>query len=357
MRLNPSGTRQSDPAGRRPHSRCAATPPQRPNPALRHNLPMAQDNLGTIAVVGAAGAIGNAVVAELNRRHAPSRVIGRDRAKLERAFQGRAEIAAADIADPAQAAAALSGIGAVVYCVGLPYPQHHLHPVLARSAVEAAASAGVKRFALVSSVYGYGAPQTATVAETHPREPHTRKGKFRRDQEDVVLAAHTTGRLNALIIRLPDFYGPNAELSLADQVFQGALKNKPATWIGPVDLPHEFVFVPDTGPVILDLLERNGSYGEAWNFAGPGTITGREFIAAVYREAGLAPKFRSVGPLMLRVGGLFSPLLRELVELHYLATTPVILDDTKLRRHLPAVPKTPYPEGIQKTLHWYQHRP
>lgn len=309
------------------------------------------------AIVGAAGAIGHAVVAAWTRRGLPCRAIGRDRARLESAFGGQVEIAPADILDPASIEGALAGAGAVVYAVGVPYPQFELHPVLMRKAVEAARRAGVARMAVVSSVYSYGAPQTGRVAESHPRQPQARKGRLRKEQEDIALAADGRGGLRTLVLRLPDFYGPHAELSLADQVFQGALAGKPANWIGSPDLPREFLFVPDAGPVIADLMGREDAFGEAWNLAGPGTITGREFIREAYRLAGAQPRFRSAGPWVLRMGGLFNPLLRELVELHYLAETPVILDDSKLQRQLGAIHKTPYAEGIRQTVDWYRSRP
>ena len=53
---------------------------------------------------------------------------------------------------------------------------------------------------------------------------------------------------------------------------------------------------------------------------------------------------------MLRVLGLFNPVLREVVEMHYLWTTPVKLDDTRLRQLLPNLYKTPYAEGIRLTM-------
>jgi hypothetical protein len=38
------------------------------------------------------------------------------------------------------------------------------------------------------------------------------------------------------------------------------------------------------------------------------------------------------------------------VEMNYLWTTPVKLDDTRLRRLLPNLRKTPYAEGIHATI-------
>jgi hypothetical protein len=53
---------------------------------------------------------------------------------------------------------------------------------------------------------------------------------------------------------------------------------------------------------------------------------------------------------MLRVLGLFNPLLREMVEMHYLLTEPVIMDDSALSALIGPIAKTPYPEGIRQTL-------
>src|SRR6266567_584507 len=142
------------------------------------------------------------------------------------------------------------GIDTIFYCVGLPYPSHALHPVLIRTTVEAAKMVGVERLVLVSSVYPYGVPRASRVAETHPREPHTRKGQYRKEQEDLVLGAHNLSGLRTLVVRLPDFYGPHAELSLAHMIFDAAVKGKTANWPGPANTLHELVYTPDTGPVI-----------------------------------------------------------------------------------------------------------
>ncbi|HTX37873.1 MAG TPA: NAD-dependent epimerase/dehydratase family protein, partial [Bryobacteraceae bacterium] len=197
------------------------------------------------AIFGAAGAIGPQVAAEFNRRGIPFRVVGRQRARLESTFGAmpHAEIFEADLADLRSASAAARGVDTIVYSLGLPYPSHHLHPVLMRTTLEAAAAMQVARLVLVSSVYAYGVPRSSRVAETHSRQPDTRKGQYRKEQEDLVLEAHRQGRIAGLIVRLPDFYGPGADNSLANPIFRAALAGKTANWVGPVNAPHEFVFV------------------------------------------------------------------------------------------------------------------
>jgi nucleoside-diphosphate-sugar epimerase len=307
-----------------------------------------------VALFGAAGATGQALAPELDRRGIPFRVVGRNHARLEKAFGhlANAEILKADLSQLGSAAAAARDADTIVYCVGLPYPSQHLHPKLMRTTIEAATTMKVERLVLISSVYPYGVPRTAKVAETHPRFPESRKGAYRREQEDLVLDAHRKGQLAGLIVRLPDFYGPFAENSLADLIFRAAIARKTVNWPGPVAGKHEFVFVPDVAPVIVDLASHPECFGEAWNFAGPAEIAVVDFITRVYRACGHSPKYRSVGRTMLSILGWFSPLMRELPEMLYLQETPVILDDSKLIAKLGPVHKTPYDEGIRKTLEW-----
>lgn len=170
----------------------------------------------------------------------------------------------------------------------------------------------------------------------------------------MLLAADDPNGLRTLSLRLPNFYGPNAALSVADGIIKAAIAGKTADLLGPVDLPQELCFTPDVGPVIADLLMKDEAFGQAYNFAGAGTLTWREFATELYKAAGTAPKFRIAGPRMLAFIGLFSGLMRELSEMSYLQTKPVLLDDSKLKRLLPSLAKTPYPEGILRTVEAYR---
>jgi nucleoside-diphosphate-sugar epimerase len=306
------------------------------------------------AIFGAGGAIGPQIAAEFERRGIPFRVVGRSRAKLQSTFgnMANAEIFEADVADLRSASAAARGADTIVYTLGLPYPAHSRFPAMMRTLLQASTAMAVQRIVLVSNVYSYGVPRASTVAETHPRQPVARKGQYRKEQEDLLLEAHAKGSIAAMVVRLPDFYGPGASNSLANPIFRAALEGKTANWIGPVNTPHEFVFVPDTGPVIAALADCSECYGEAWNYGGPGAINTMDFITRIYRAAGRSPKYRVAGKMLLKVFGWFNPLMKELPEMLYLHETPVILDDRKLHARFPDVTKTPYDEGIRKTLEW-----
>ncbi len=302
-----------------------------------------------IAIFGAAGAIGPVAAAELMSRGHRVRLVGRNAARLAGVAAG-AEPFVADLMDPRETVAAATGMDAVLSAVGVPYHHFELHPPMMRTTLAAAKAAGVDRLIHISNVYPYGRPQTALVAETHPREPHTRKGRWRKEQEDLVLAAHDAGGLKTLALRPPDFYGPTAANSMADYALKSMLAGKPADVLSPINTPHEWIYVPDLAPVIADLFERPHAFGTAYNIAGPGTLTVRQFAGKLFAAANREVRVREAGPLLLRAFGVFNPMMRELVEMSYLYETPVLLDDTKLRGLLGAIRKTSYDDGIRATV-------
>ena len=312
--------------------------------------------MGKTALFGAAGAIGKSIVEALRAQGKPYRVVGRNRQAMEKTFGSDplAEIVTWNPDDPASVRLASRDVETLIYLVGVPYDHFELHPVLMQKTLDGAIAEGVQKVVLVGTVYPYGRPQTSTVAESHPRDPHTFKGKMRKAQEEVLLKAHTEGKIQGTILRLPDFYGPGVEASLLHLVFQAAAKGGTADMIGPIDTPHEFIYVPDAGPVVLALAEKPEAYGRWWNFAGAGTTTQREITDQAFAIAGRKPKLRVIGKTMLRVVGLFKPVMRELVEMHYLQTTPVLMDDSALHQLLGEVHKTSYADGIRATFDAYR---
>ena len=305
-----------------------------------------------IALFGAAGAIGNSIAAVLRANQQPYRVVGRSRDSLQRDFGADplAEIVTWNPDDPASIRAAAGGADTIVYLVGVPYDQFDLHPQLMRKTLYGAFAAGVPRLLLIGTVYPYGLAQTNPVREDHPRNPHTFKGRMRKEQEDLLLEADAQGRIRGAVLRLPDFYGPGVDRSFLHTIFVAAVKDTRAQVIGPVDTPHEYVFVPDVGPVVLRLTDPTIPYGHVWHLAGAGTITTREVVNRAFALTGHKPRMLVAGKTTMRLMGLFNPLMREMVEMNYLQTSPVVLDDSALRGLLGEVKKTPYDEGIRQCV-------
>ncbi len=306
----------------------------------------------SIALWGANGAIGKSVAAALQAQGRPYRVVGRSRESLERSFGSDplAEVMTWNPDDPASVRAAAEGIESIVYLVGVDYTRFDLHPKLMKATLAGSSAAGVAQMLLVGTVYPYGRAQTTPVREDHPRLPHTFKGRMRKEQEDLLLDADRAGTIRGTVLRLPDFYGPGVEKSYLNEIFTAGAAGKRANLIGPIDRPHEYVYVPDVGPVVVRLLDEPRAHGRVWHLAGAGTTTAREMIERVERELGHPVKTTVAGKALLRLLGLFNPLMRELVEMHYLVTEPIILNDSALRELLGPIHKTSYDDGVRAII-------
>ncbi|MAF04885.1 MULTISPECIES: NAD-dependent epimerase/dehydratase family protein [unclassified Herbaspirillum] len=308
--------------------------------------------MSRIALFGAAGAIGQSIASAISAQGLPYRVVGRNEASLRKAFGADplAEIVSWNPDSPASVEAAAQGIDTLIYLVGVNYTQFELHPELMRKTLDGAISAGVKQVLLIGTVYPYGLPQTSPLREDHPRNPHTFKGRMRKAQEDLLMQADSTGRIRAAVLRLPDFYGPGVEASFLHGAIKAAAQGGTADMIGPLDRPHEFVFVPDVGPVVARLINAPAAFGRIWHLAGAGVTSQQALVEEMERQTGRKLKKRVAGKTMLRIIGLFNPMMRELVEMHYLQTQPVIMDDSALQQLIGPIRKTSYADGIRMAL-------
>lgn len=308
--------------------------------------------MSRIALFGAAGAIGQSIASAISAQGLFYRVVGRSQASLRKAFGADplAEIVSWNPDSPASVEAAAQGIDTLIYLVGVNYTQFELHPALMRKTLDGAISAGVKQVLLIGTVYPYGLPQTSPLREDHPRNPHTFKGRMRKAQEDLLMQAHSAGRIRAAVLRLPDFYGPGVEASFLHGAIKAAAQGGTADMIGPLDRPHEFVFVPDVGPVVARLISTPAAFGRIWHLAGAGVTSQQALVEEMERQTGRKLKKRVAGKTMLRIIGLFHPMMRELVEMHYLQTQPVIMDDSALQQLIGPISKTSYADGIRMAL-------
>lgn len=292
-----------------------------------------------IGIVGSTGAIGASVARALDTLGRPYETIARSRAS--RVW---------DPDDRASIEAAFRGLDTLVYCVGVDYTKFALHPKLMRATIDGATAAGVERILMIGNVYPYGRVGSNPVREDQPRNPHTFKGRMRKEQEDLLMGAHAQGALQGAVLRLPDFYGPGTDKSFLSNVFTAAAKGGTAQLIGPVDRPHQYVYIPDVGAVVARMIDEPLVWGKYWHFAGAGIITPVEFAKKIFAAAGRPYKAMIANLFMLRVMGLFNPFMRELVEMNYLQSEPVILDDAALRSLLGDLHATSYDDGIRETL-------
>jgi nucleoside-diphosphate-sugar epimerase len=304
-------------------------------------------------VLGSTGSIGSAIVNELASTGRPVRALVRSPAKAGKAFADRdkVELVEGSAKDPQTLQKAFEGVDVVYNCLNLPYQQWSRLPEMHGRVIDAARKAKAK-MAFPGNVYIYGHSQTEKVREDHPRNPISKKGRIRLALEETFMRHSKDGEVPCVIVRFPDYYGPNSA-SIADGIFKAALDDKKARWFGKLDALHEFIFISDAAKAMIMASERPDAFGQDFNVPGPEPVIVRDWISLVFRQVGFEPKMTGTSRTFVRLAGLSSSLAREFAEMQYLTEEPLILDGSKFADFFGTrYPTRSYADGIRETLAW-----
>jgi nucleoside-diphosphate-sugar epimerase len=310
-----------------------------------------EQNMKKAIVLGASGGMGYALVQELASRGISVKAFARSRDKLQQLFGSMAdvEISTGDVFQRDELLKASRDVDLIFHAVNIPYPEWpEGHPRIMENVLNAAEENGAK-IVFVDNIYAYGRSPGKKVTEDTPKNPHTKKGKIRLQLDKMLKEAHQKG-VPTLICHFPDFYGPNAENTLMHFTLNGMLSGKKAQYVGRLDLKREFIYTPDGAKAAVELSLRDSAYEENWNIPAYDVISGYEIVEIARRATGYQKGISTVGKRMIAFLGLFNKGMREMVEMMYLNEEPVVLSGEKYEREIGPLPRTPYEEGILRTI-------
>jgi nucleoside-diphosphate-sugar epimerase len=309
------------------------------------------NNQRTHVVIGASGGIGSAVTRLLAEKGKSVRAVNRN-GQME--FPDSVEIRAADATDLAGVRQVCEGAAVVYNCVHPRPGEVYERFVTMSDNILAGAEAAGAKLVLAASVYPYGKVDVP-MTEDMPHRPAEPTGKLHAKGVEMAIEAHEKGRVQATIGRSSNYYGPNAGRSFAgDGIFHNALLRKSASVIGNVDTPHTYTYVDDFANALITLGEREEALGEIWHVPSAETITTRQFIEKVYKEAGAEPKIMAGTRIPLTVMALFSKHMKFALNVLYQFDRPYIIDHSKYERAFGDTITTPHLEGMRRTLAWYR---
>jgi nucleoside-diphosphate-sugar epimerase len=310
----------------------------------------------TVLVLGANGRFGLAAAQAFDA--AGWQVIASVRRAAAPGMPARARLVTAAVEDTATLAREAAGAQVLVHALNPPYDRwpRQLMP-MSRAGMDLAKRLGA-RFMLPGNVYNYGESMPALLTPDAPQATTTRKGRLRIQLEDELQQRCIDGRLRATIIRAGDYFGGGTG-SWLDLVIVKSLRDGKLVYPGPTDVPHAWAYLPDLARAFVAAAARPGSGGAAFErFHFPGhTITGGELLRGLEQAAeslGVRParpwKHGSVPWPLLRLGGLFVPMLREISEMSYLWRVPHELDGHALEQAIGPVTVTPLDDALRQAL-------
>lgn len=303
-------------------------------------------------VLGASGGVGRALVAQLTREGRPTRAVARQAPD----GLGASECMSVDLSTSEGAHRACAGAAVVFHAVQPPYhrwPEEF--PELNARLIEAASTAGAK-LVMVDNLYMYG-PTAGPLVEDLPRAATGRKGLVRAEMERQLLDAHACGDLRVTIGRLSDYYGPHGPNStLTKLVLDPAARGRAMRWPGSTTAPRTLHFLDDAALGLITLADHDTADGEVWHLPAAPPTTGAEFMALVNSCLDAPVKAGSIGPLAMRVGGLFSKEAKESVECMYQWTSPFVVDSSKFDAAFGPLSVTPHAAAVATTIEWLRNQ-
>jgi len=303
---------------------------------------------GRILVLGATGRLGYAAAAAFREAGWTVTSLVRPGA-AHRAPRGTRIVETSDRPD---AVAAARGMDVVLHALNPPLKSwRRMALPHAYAAIEAAEASGATLM-FPGNLYNYGKRMPAVVDETTPMRPTARKGEIRVTIEERIREASDRG-MRTIILRAGDFYG-SGRGSWFDLVIAKQIGRSEATYPGPLNVVHEWAYLPDLAAAAVRLAavrDRLGMF-ETFGFASH-AVTGRELIEAIAKATGRQPRdirVRRMSWWLIHLLSPFAALPDELSETAYLWQVPHRIDGNKLRAAIGELPHTPFDTAVARAL-------
>lgn len=267
-------------------------------------------------ILGSGGAIGKDLALELKKYTDKIRLAGRNPQKVN----SDDELVVCDLKIAENVENAVKGCDVAYLTVGLQYNLkvwREQWPVVMKNTIEACKKYNVK-LVFFDNIYMYHPEKLNPMTEETEVNPVSEKGKVRATIAKMILDEIKSGKLVALIARSADFYGPGISNSVFNEVVVKNLKNgKKANWFYSLKYLHNFTYTPDAAKATAILGNTAAAFGEVWHLPTADAITGKEWIDKVAASIGVQPKTQIASRLIIKIMGLFNPVMKEFVEMLY----------------------------------------
>ncbi len=154
----------------------------------------------------------------------------------------------------------------------------------------------------------------------------------------MLLDEAQAGTLTALIARAADFYGTdNQKVFCLKRFIKIFRKEKKANWFADVNKKHSFTYTPDAAKATALLGNTPDAFNQVWHMpTAPNPPTGRQWIGLFARGMSTAPRYSVLPTFLLRLLGVFVPVMRELHEMAYQYDRDYVFDSSKFEKGFPS---------------------
>lgn len=300
-------------------------------------------------ILGAGGGAGTEITRELSNYTKDIRVVSRNPKRVNDTDQ----LMKADLNDPNQLDEAVKGSEIVYVTIAFPYnikSWRELWPMFMKNLIETCSKYKTK-IVFVDNVYMYDPKYLSDMSEETPISPVSQKGKVRAEVAKMLIEAVEKNKVDAIIARAPDFYGPGVIGSMLYQtVYLKLIKDKNPQWLGKLDVIHSFIYSKDIGKAVTHLGNTPDAYNQVWHL--PTTdqkLTNRQWIELMMKAMNKQRKIQVMPDWMVSALGIFVPILKELNDVGYQFRQDYYFNSSKFNKRFNYTPISPE-DGIREMV-------
>jgi len=300
-------------------------------------------------ILGAGGGAGTEITRGLSSYTKEIRVVSRNPKKVNDSDQ----LMKANLTDPQQLDEAVKGSDVVYVTIAFEYKLkvwQELWPKFMKNLIDVCSKYEAK-IVFVDNVYMYDPKYLSNMTEETPINPISEKGKVRAEVVRILMDAAEKNKVEAIIARAPDFYGPGVTGSMLYQsVYLNLFKNKNPQWLGKLDVIHSFIYSKDIGKAVALLGNTPEAFNQVWHL--PTTdqkLTSREWVELMMNAMNRQKKIQTMSDWMISLVGLFVPILKELKDVSYQLDRDYFFNSSKFNKRFSYTPTLPE-AGIRETV-------
>jgi nucleoside-diphosphate-sugar epimerase len=306
-------------------------------------------------ILGAGGTIGKLLAGELTKYTDKVRLASRNPHKIN----DNDELVSTDLTLPGSVDRAVKGSDVVYLTLGFDYNLkiwQKRWPALMKETIDACIAHNAK-LVFFDNVYVYDENEIPHMTEESMINPPSQKGAVRKEISEMLLSEAKGGKLNALIARCADYYGTQSGTSLVHQLMiKNLAAGRSAMWFMSSSKIHSFTYAPDAARATALLGNTPEAFGQVWHLPTDSTrITIDDFVNMSAVELNVSPRIRVLPLFIIRILGLFMPVMKEMPEMIYQYDRDYLFDSSKFVKRFGIRP-TSYRDGIKEMCAVYYSR-
>ncbi len=300
-------------------------------------------------ILGSGGAIGIPLAKELKKYTNQIRLVSRNPKKVNETD----ELYPIDVNDLSQIDKAIAGSEIVYVVIGFEYKLsvwQKIWPPFMKAVINACKVHHAK-LVFFDNVYMYDKSAIPHMTETSPINAPSKKGEVRQQLHEMIMNEVKKNNLTALIARSADFYGPdNKSSALNMMVADNFIKGKKAQAFGNINKIHTYTYTPDAAKATALLGNTIDAYNQVWHV--PTTkekLTNLQWIQLIADELKVETKVQTVPVWLIKILGLFMPIMKEFPEMIYQYEQDYLFDSSKFENRF-GVTATAPKDGIRTLI-------